>query len=215
MDIRDLHIIDVDAHITEPPDLWTRRRTGAHSPTACRRSSTSTASRCGRSTACCSTTAASICSSVIRTVGEKVPGPALLRLRARRDPPGVVRHARPGSSARRAWASTRRSSIRTSPGFGAQKFGEVADPGAPPPVRHALQRRHGRDPGGVGRTAPPDGAHAVVGRRGVDRGSAPRRGQRPARRQHVQRPAGTRRARALAAGMGPVLGGVRRARACR
>jgi predicted TIM-barrel fold metal-dependent hydrolase len=25
MDIRQLHIVDVDAHITEPPDLWTRR----------------------------------------------------------------------------------------------------------------------------------------------------------------------------------------------
>ena len=25
MDIRDLHIIDVDSHLTEPPDLWTRR----------------------------------------------------------------------------------------------------------------------------------------------------------------------------------------------
>jgi uncharacterized protein len=30
MDIRDLHIIDVDAHITEPPDLWTRNAPAAY-----------------------------------------------------------------------------------------------------------------------------------------------------------------------------------------
>ena len=38
-------------------------------------------------------------------------------------------------------------------------------PRPPAPVRDALQRRHGRDPGGVGRPPVPDGAAAVVGRR--------------------------------------------------
>ena len=87
---------------------------------------------------------------------------------------------------------------------------QVEDDGAVPPGDRDLQRRHGRDPGGVGQPPPPDAAHAGVGHRHLHRRGQARGGARGARREHDVRPAGPRRARPRQPGVGPVLGACHR-----
>ena len=211
MNIRDLHIIDVDSHITEPADLWTRRAPAKYADRVPHVVDVDGVPMWSFDGVLLDNRRVNL-SSVIRPTARRCPGPAFFDFEHD--------EIHPASSDMQArleflddqgiYAQVLYPNVA---GFGAQKFGEVDGPRAPPALRHALQRRDGRDPGGVGRSPAPDGAHAVVGRRGVGRRGAPHRGRRPARREHLQRPAGARRARAVAAGVGPVLGGVRRARA--
>ena len=105
---------------------------------------------------------------MIRPDGEKVPGPAFFDFeRDEIHPASSDMHARLELLDEQGiYAQVLYPNVA---GFGAQKFAEVADPELRRLCVDALQRRDGRDPGGVGRAPPADGAHAVVGRRGVDR----------------------------------------------
>lgn len=124
MEIRDLHVIDVDAHITEPPDLWTRRAPARYADRVPRVVDVDGVPNwsfdgvlLGRVNL----------SSVIRPSGEKVPGPAFFDFE--RD------DLHPASSDMRArvelldeqgiYAQVLYPNVA---GFGAQRFAEVADP---------------------------------------------------------------------------------------
>jgi len=123
MDIRQLHVIDVDSHFTEPPDLWTRRAPARFADRVPRVVDVDGVPmwsfdgvRLGRVNL----------SSVIRRSGEKVPGPAFFDFE--RD------EIHPASSDMRAridildrqgiWAQVLYPNVA---GFGAQKLAEVAD----------------------------------------------------------------------------------------
>ena len=125
MDIRDLRVIDVDSHITEPADLWTRRAPAKYAdrvphvvdvdgvPMWCFDGVLLDNRRVNLS-------------SVIRTDGEKVPGPAFFEFE--RD------EIHPASSDMAArlefldgqgiYAQVLYPNVA---GFGAQKFAEVQD----------------------------------------------------------------------------------------
>ena len=87
--------------------------------------------------------------------------------------------------------------------------------GALPHRGRDLQRRHGRDPGRLGRPAAAAADHAGVGRRHLRRRGQAGGGARGPRRQHDVGPARPRRARPRQPRLGPVLGGVHRAPAAR
>jgi predicted TIM-barrel fold metal-dependent hydrolase len=124
MDIRKLRIIDVDAHLTEPPDLWTRRAPARFADRVPRVVDVGGVPMwsfddvpLGRVNL----------SSVIRPTGEKTPGPAFFTFE--RD------QIHPASSDMKArlevldgqgiWAQVLYPNVA---GFGAQRFAEVADP---------------------------------------------------------------------------------------
>jgi predicted TIM-barrel fold metal-dependent hydrolase len=124
MDIRKLHVIDVDAHLTEPADLWTRRAPARFAERVPRVVDVDGVPMwsfdgvpLGRVNL----------SSVIRPTGEKIPGPAFFTFE--RD------EIHPASSDMRArldvldqqgiWAQVLYPNVA---GFGAQRFAEVADP---------------------------------------------------------------------------------------
>jgi predicted TIM-barrel fold metal-dependent hydrolase len=124
MDIRKLRIIDVDAHITEPPDLWTRRapaRLADRVPRVVEVDGVPNWSFDGVLLGRVNL------SSVIRPTGQKTPGPAFFRFD--RD------QVHPASSDMRArvevldeqgiWAQVLYPNVA---GFGAQGFAKVRDP---------------------------------------------------------------------------------------
>ena len=82
-------------------------------------------------------------------------------------------------------------------------------------VRPAVQRRVGRDAGGVGQPPHPDADHAGVEHRRVRARSEALRGDGIPRREHDVRSAGLGIARPRQPGVGSVLGRVRRAPAAR
>ena len=193
MDIRELHIIDVDAHITEPPDLWTRRAPRAFADRVPHVVDIDGVPS-GRSTGCCSQPPRQPVERDPAPTARRCPGSAFFDFERDEIHPassdmrgparGDGRAGHLGAGPLPEHRRVRRAEVRAR-----------STTRAPAAVRHALQRRDGRDPGGVGRSPAPDGADAVVGRRGVGRGGGPHRGRRPARRQHLQRPARARRAR--------------------
>jgi len=126
MDIRDLHVIDVDAHITEPPDLWTRRAPARFADRVPRVVDVDGVPMWSFDGVLLDNRRVNL-SSVIRPNGEKVPGPAFFEFE--RD------EIHPASSDMGArvefldgqgiWAQVLYPNVA---GFGAQKFAEVADP---------------------------------------------------------------------------------------
>jgi predicted TIM-barrel fold metal-dependent hydrolase len=125
MDIRQLHIIDVDAHITEPPDLWTRRAPARFADRVPRVVDVDGVPMWSFDGALLGRVNLS---GVIRPSGEKTHGPAFFTFE--RD------EIHPASSDMRArldvldeqgiWAQVLYPNVA---GFGAQRFAEVADPG--------------------------------------------------------------------------------------
>lgn len=124
LNIRDLHIIDVDAHLTEPPDLWTRNAPAAYAERVPRVVDVDGNAMwsidgvvIGRAMG----------SSVIRTNGEKVPGMGFMKWK----PDEIDSSAYDMDERLRVldemgiWAQILYPNIA---GFGAQKFGEIADP---------------------------------------------------------------------------------------
>ena len=161
----DLFVIDVDTHLTEPHDLWTSRAPQAAGRTASRRCATSTAP------------------PTWTIDGDRLRAGPSVRRSCRPDGAEVARHRVPqrGPSrtpTRRAYDDRRRASqvmdelgiyaqilYPNVVGFGGQKFVDVIDPELRLLCATDLQRRHGRDPGRLGRAPVPHGAHAVVGHR--------------------------------------------------
>jgi len=124
MDIRELHVIDVDSHITEPPDLWTRRAPSQfvdRVPRVVEVDGTSMWSFDGVPLGRLNL------SSVVLTSGEKVPGPAFFDFdREQIHAASSDMHARlEFLDAQGIYAQVLYPNVA---GFGAQKFGEVADP---------------------------------------------------------------------------------------
>ena len=124
MDIRQLHVIDVDAHITEPPDLWTRRAPARFADRVPRVVDVDGVPNWSFDGALLGRVNLS---SVIGPTGEKTLGTAFFRFE--RD------EIHPASSDMRArldvldeqgiWAQVLYPNVA---GFGAQRFAEVADP---------------------------------------------------------------------------------------
>jgi uncharacterized protein len=123
MDIRELHIIDVDSHITEPTDLWTRNAPARYAERVPRVVDVDGVPMwsfdgvlLGRVNL----------SSVIRTSGEKVPGPAFFEFDRKE-----IHEASSDMQARLEFLD--RQGIHAQvlypnvAGFGAQKFAEVDD----------------------------------------------------------------------------------------
>jgi len=124
MDPRDLRIVDVDAHITEPPDLWTRNAPAAYADRVPRVVEIDGGVQwvvygvpIGRAMG----------SSVIRRNGEKQPGFDFIRWG-----PDDIAEAAYDMDARLAvmdelglWAQVL---YPNTAGFGAQRFGEIDDP---------------------------------------------------------------------------------------
>ena len=124
MDIRDLRIIDVDAHITEPADLWTRNAPAAYADRVPKVVEIDGGLQwvvdgvpIGRAMG----------SSVIRRSGEKVPGFGFIQWGADEIAVGAY-----DMTARLdvlddlgIWAQVL---YPNTAGFGAQRFGEIADP---------------------------------------------------------------------------------------
>lgn len=124
MDLRHLHIVDVDAHITEPPDLWTRHAPAAYAERVPRVVEIDGATMwsvdgvpIGRA----------LGASVIRRGGEKVPGFGFMQWSV--DEIAVASY----DMAARVevlddlgiWAQIL---YPNTAGFGAQRFGEISDP---------------------------------------------------------------------------------------
>jgi predicted TIM-barrel fold metal-dependent hydrolase len=124
MNLRDLRIIDVDAHITEPPDLWTRNAPAAFADRVPRVIEVDGATMwsvdgviIGRA----------LGSSVVRRDGVKVPGFGFMQWTG-----DDIAEASYDMEARLAvldelgiWAQVLYPNVA---GFGAQKFGEIDDP---------------------------------------------------------------------------------------
>ena len=124
MDIRDLRIIDVDAHITEPVDLWTSRAPAGYADRVPRVVEVDGAPKWVVDDVVLGPVNLS---SVITTTGEKIPGPAFFEF-SRDD----IHRASTDMEARvevldelGLWAQILYPNVA---GFGAQKFAEVADP---------------------------------------------------------------------------------------
>ena len=124
MDIRRLRIIDVDAHITEPPDLWTRRAPARYAervPRVVEIDGVPNWSFDGVALGRVNL------SSVIRPSGEKTPGPAFFTFEREQ-----IHRASSDMKARvevldsqGIWAQVLYPNVG---GFGAQGFARVADP---------------------------------------------------------------------------------------
>ena len=200
----EVKVIDADTHMTERHDLWTSRAPASRSRTACRTSrdvdgvarwvvdgddrarprrapaasSTSTATRAGRSKAC--------------TSGRSTRAP-----RAAYDP--VARDASCMDEIG-IWAQIVFPGVV---GLGGQSLGERrARRRAAQRLPRDLQRRERRAPGRVGQPAAADGDPARVGHRRVRARSAARARARPARREPHVGPAGPRLARPRRAARG-------------
>ncbi len=124
MSLRDLRVIDVDAHITEPPDLWTRNAPATHADRVPRVVETDTGLQwvvdgvpIGRAMG----------SSVIRRDGTKVPGFDFITW----DADEIVTASYDMGERLRVldelglWAQIL---YPNTAGFGAQRFGEIEDP---------------------------------------------------------------------------------------
>ena len=126
MDLAGLRVIDVDAHITEPADLWTRRAPARFADRVPHVVDVDGVPMWSFDGVLLDNRRVNL-SSVIRPDGEKVPGPAIFDFE--RD------EIHPASSDMRArvelldrqgiWAQVLYPNVA---GFGAQKFAEVADP---------------------------------------------------------------------------------------
>jgi predicted TIM-barrel fold metal-dependent hydrolase len=124
MDIRRLYIIDVDAHITEPPDLWTKRapaRFADRVPRVIEKDGVPMWSFDGVLLGRLNL------SSVIRPTGEKTPGPAFFTFdRGDIHPASSDMHARLEVLDKQGiWAQVLYPNVA---GFGAQSFAKVVDP---------------------------------------------------------------------------------------
>ncbi len=124
MDIRKLHIIDVDAHITEPPDLWTSRAPARFADRVPRvveadgnLSWSFDGALLGRQNL----------SSVIRPDGAKTPGPAFFEFtRDEIHPASYDMRARVEVLDEHGiWAQVLYPNVA---GFGAQRFADIGDP---------------------------------------------------------------------------------------
>jgi predicted TIM-barrel fold metal-dependent hydrolase len=124
MDIRKLRIIDVDAHITEPPDLWTRRAPARFAQRVPRVVDVDGVPNwsfdgvlLGRVNL----------SSVIRPTGEKIPGPAFFTFEREEIHPASfdMRARLDVLDAQGIWAQVLYPNVG---GFGAQGFAKVLDP---------------------------------------------------------------------------------------
>ena len=126
MDIRDLYVIDVDAHITEPPDLWTRRAPARFADRVPRVVDVDGVPMWSFDGVLLDNRRVNL-SSVIRPDGVKVPGPAFFEFeRDEIHPASTDMGARlEFLDGQGIWAQVLYPNVA---GFGAQKFAEVADP---------------------------------------------------------------------------------------
>ena len=126
MDLADLRVIDVDAHITEPADLWTRRAPAGYADRVPHVVDVDGVPMWSFDGVLLDNRRVNL-SSVIRPGGEKVPGPAFFDFnRDEIHAASSDMHARVELLDQQGiWAQVLYPNVA---GFGAQKFAEVADP---------------------------------------------------------------------------------------
>ena len=126
MDLADLRVIDVDAHITEPADLWTRRAPAGYADRVPHVVDIDGVPMWSFDGVLLDNRRVNL-SSVIRPGGEKVPGPAFFDFnRDEIHAASSDMHARVELLDQQGiWAQVLYPNVA---GFGAQKFAEVADP---------------------------------------------------------------------------------------
>ena len=198
-----LRIIDTDAHITEPPDLWTSRAPASYRERLPRvKDVEGTPSWVVGENIVLGPV---IASSVVQKGGAKARGPEFFRWRHEdvhvasydmKARVGRARRARP----------LRPGDLPEPRGLRKPELPQGRRQRPAPPVRAHLQRRDGRVPARDREPHPPDGAHALVEHRRLREGDRAQRGARPARDRDVQRSGFDRHARSrrrrLVAGLG-------------